>query len=473
MNLISKLKEGHWPIFLLSSMSSMANLFLPIILVRLISPEQMGIYKIFFLYLSMIPFLFLVGGPVNSVYYWVGKDESQRMPFIQSCFQLSIILSIPILLIGLSFGSFISDYLKMSHEAFIYMTIASFFWVPSGHFGETSIAFGKTARGSIFGTSFEMFKVISFIGIAIFFKDLVLIFKAYTIILFIKFCFNVAWSIKHGYIGFSLDWKRIKAVFMYCLPISLAGLLGFFVDKVDLLILSGFLDPDEFAFYSMGCLVIPPLIMLDMSVHKVLVPKISSLYLQGKKFDALEVYKKAVSDISFIMVPAIFGLFFFADPIVELLYTSKYAASAIYLKIFAISYLIYTIPHDAIPRATGRTGWILKIYLITTPISLVLVFVMAKYFGAIAALSIAVALKFLPKIAGLQFSCSIMDWRFRDLFPYKRLSIYFGLSSLLTIACLLVKSMFPTPLIWFFVCSPLFAAIYLGTLYYNVKGKNE
>jgi len=473
MNILNKLKEGHWPIFLLSSMSAMANLFLPIILVRLISPEQMGLYKIFFLYLSMIPFLFLVGGPINSVYYWVGKDKEERMLYIQSCFQLSVLLSIPIILIGLSFGFLFSEYLKMSYEAFIFMIVASFFWVPGGHFGETSIAVGKTARGSIFSTTFEILKVIMFISIAMITKDLETIFKSYTILLFIKFCFTVAWGKKLGYISFNVDWKRVKAVFMYCLPISLAGLLGFFVDKVDLLILSGFLDVDEFAFYSMGCLVIPPLIMLDMSVHKVLIPKISSFYLKNKKQDALEVYNKAISDISFIIVPAIFGLFFFAEPIVELLYTNKYAASATYLRIFSLSYLLYTVPHDAIPRATGKTGWILKIYLITTPISLIGVFLMAKYYGAVAALSIAVALKFLPKIAGLQFSCSIMGWRFRDLFPYKRLAIYFGLSTILTIICLLLKPMFATSLNWFFVCSPAFAIIYLGTLYYNVRGKNE
>ena len=56
--MINKLKEGHWPIFILSSFSSIANLFLPIILTRLLTPEDIGIYKVFFLYLMLLPFLF-------------------------------------------------------------------------------------------------------------------------------------------------------------------------------------------------------------------------------------------------------------------------------------------------------------------------------------------------------------------------------------------------------------------------------
>ena len=56
--MLSKLKQGHWPLFLMSTFSSVASLFMPIILVRILTPENMGLYKIYFLYLSILPFLF-------------------------------------------------------------------------------------------------------------------------------------------------------------------------------------------------------------------------------------------------------------------------------------------------------------------------------------------------------------------------------------------------------------------------------
>ena len=70
---LDKLKVGHWPVFLISLLSAIMNLFLPIILVRLIGPEEVGVYKLFFLYAQSIIFISLAGGPLYSVYYFVGK----------------------------------------------------------------------------------------------------------------------------------------------------------------------------------------------------------------------------------------------------------------------------------------------------------------------------------------------------------------------------------------------------------------
>ncbi|MCY7391894.1 MAG: hypothetical protein LH647_10530, partial [Leptolyngbyaceae cyanobacterium CAN_BIN12] len=58
--------------------SSVGNLFLPIILVRLLSLEDIGVYKVFFLHLSAIPYLAMAGGPLHSVFYWAGRGIEER-----------------------------------------------------------------------------------------------------------------------------------------------------------------------------------------------------------------------------------------------------------------------------------------------------------------------------------------------------------------------------------------------------------
>jgi len=463
--MLSKLKQGHWPLFLLSSFSSFANLLLPIILVRLLTPDSMGVYKIFFLYLSILPFLFLTGGPANSVYYWVGKPAGDRERYIQSCWSLTTLLSIMILVIGLPLSGLIAKYTSITHEYVIYMLIAASLWVPSSHFGECSVAYGKTITGAVFATSFSLLRIGLIIVSAYYLDDIKYIFMIHTAVFGFKFIVVLFLGIKNKYISFDFDYDKIKEVFRYALPISLSGLLGFFVDKIDMLILSSYLPIDEFAFYSMGCLIIPPLYILDTTVQKVLIPKLSSLYIESKKDIAIDYYKKAVSDLSFLIIPAIFGLFVYADSIVKLLYTEQYASSAVFLKIFAFSYLLNILPHDAIPRATGHSSWILKIYLITTPISLAVVFYCAKYIGAHGALTAAICLKFLPKIVGIIYSARIMNWKVYDMFPYKRLFLYTSISLILSILSYIAKPYFSDSLHWLYVCAPIFAIIYLAILY--------
>ena len=310
--MLSQLKQGHWPIFLLSSMSTVANLFLPIFLVRLLSPEDMGLYKIFFLYLSTLPFLFMTGGPLNSVYYWVGKPENERMDYLKSSWVLTLILSALIVAIGAPLAYAYTDTFQLSFEQIIILLIAGFLWCPSSFYMETTIAMGKTAKGSWFDAIYEFLKVGIFLFIAWKFKSLMGLFIAFTGIHLIKFIHGLHLGIKQRIISFSVSRDQMRQVLKYCLPVSLTASLGFVVDKVDLLILSNQLSILDFAFYSLGCLLIPPLILLEMSVQKILIPELSKCYEDKNWTGASKAYQKAIADISFLMIPSVFGLFFFA-----------------------------------------------------------------------------------------------------------------------------------------------------------------
>ena len=161
--MLSKLKEGHWPIFILTSFSSIANLFLPIILTRLLSPEDIGTYKIFFLYLALLPFLFLTGGPLHSVYYWIGKKEN-RQTYINSAYQLTIFLSLLIAIIGVPFYGYIAELTGLNATNTLILLLVAAIWVPSGFYKEYKLAQGHTVFGSIYGTIMELIKVVLFVS---------------------------------------------------------------------------------------------------------------------------------------------------------------------------------------------------------------------------------------------------------------------------------------------------------------------
>lgn len=70
--IFTKLSHNHWPIFIVGNINSLLNLFLPLFLVRIFTPEEMGLYKIFFLYVALIPFFTMTSGLLTSFYYWSG-----------------------------------------------------------------------------------------------------------------------------------------------------------------------------------------------------------------------------------------------------------------------------------------------------------------------------------------------------------------------------------------------------------------
>lgn len=460
--MLKKFSSGHWPIFFLSSFSSLGNLFLPLVLVRLLSTEDIGFYKIFFLHLSAIPFIVMAGGPLHSIYYWAGKVSEEREEQLNATWTLTLLLSSLVLIIGLPMREYLATSLGLPVKYVVIMLMTGFLTCPAGHFSETTIASGKSLRGSLYATFFEILKAVGFIVIAKTTGDLYYVVSYYAALLSIKLISTAVLNKRLNRIRFQFNIRTTSKALHYCMPVAFTGLLGFFIDKIDLLILSGKLDTNAFAYYSLGCLVIPPLYLLEMSVQKTLIPKLSKDYVEKNSTEAAKHFKKSISDISFLIIPSIFGLITFAAPIVTLLYTDKFADSVTYLQIFAISYLLLIFPHDSVPRATGKTSWILKVYCVITLISLPTVYFVAGSVDTKMVLLISIALKFIPKFWGLLYSKQIMNWNWREMFPMQKLSQYILLSGALSVASFMVKNYFENHVMWFLVCGSIFAVIYLG-----------
>ncbi len=462
---MKQLREGHWPIFLLSSLSSMANLFLPLVLVRLLTPEEIGSYKVFFIYLTILPFLVMAGGPLHSVYYWAGFPDTEKKNYLNASWTLTLGLSALIALLGLPMEAYLATHFHVTPLFMIFLIFAGFLWSPTSHFSEASIALGHRSVGAMFDTGFELLKVAAFIFIAVEYRSLEKIFVFFVCMLTVKL-FMTAYLNKRLN-GIQLSWNvpAMKKVMTYSGPIALTGCLGIFIEKFDLILLSGYMDSRSFAFYSLGCLAVPPLFLLEMSVQKILIPSLSAHYHKQNWAAAAADYRKAIADISFLILPSVFGLFVFADAIVELLFTKAYAESAIYLRIFSLSYLLLLFPHDSVARATGKTTWILKTYLFITPLSLAVTYLAVQHMSAAAVLGITIAVKFIPKVLGLWFSAKVMNWRAVDMFPWRINCERIIICTLLSALSLLTQSFFAEQVVWFLVCGSIFAAVYLGLSY--------
>lgn len=469
--MLGRFKQGHWPIFFMSMMAAIVNLLLPIVLVRILSARDIGIYKIFFLYVQVITFLSMSGGPLYSVYYWIGKKGEEGRDYLKQSWLLSIVLSSSVVVIGSSFLPLVAKKVELTEDQSIWLLIAAALTTPAAYFGEYLISKGRRIWGSLLNSGFEVLKGVVIVTTALLTRDINIIFIAFTALFGLKLLLNIALGVQERIFDLKVNKERMIQVFRYCAPISIAGTLGFFVDKVDMILLSSQITPSEFAYYSLGCLVVPPLFLLEMSVQKVLIPSLSRCYHERTFNEAKELYKSAQRDIALFMIPAVVGLFVFSRPILELLFTAEYLRSSIYLKIFAIGYLAHIFPHDSVPRASGKTAWLLKIYIIFAPLSLLFVYLAAKHYGAVGALSMAVAFKFIPKLPNLIYSANIMGWKLSEMFATKSLMRFSILSLILGLLSEFAAPLFPNEKWWFFTLAPIFATIYLGIFYFIKKSE--
>lgn len=441
---------------------------MPIILVRLLAPEAMGLYKTFFLYIMFLPFLCLAGGPVNSVFYWVGQESNERQGLIQASWWVTLVLS-GLLLVLLPLATLIEEYLQLPRNIVYLLIVSSFLVCPSGHYNEYCVAQGERVKGTLLGVSFELIKSLGFVLLAYWQRNVDYLFYYFTLMMIVSFILMTLMGVKHKTVTLRPEKDKAKRVFSYSLPISLSALLHFAVDKSDMIFLSFFLGKESFAFYSLGCLVIPPLYILEMSVQKVLIPSLSQSY-TNKDFKGIQLsFRKAIENMAFLIIPSFFGLYFFSEVIIKIIYTESYLASSEFLKIFSWSYLLLIIPHDSLYRASGKTKLLLSNYIFFSPFIVLVVFLAAYYSSASYTLIAAIALKLMFKIFCVYKIRSQFGLSVRELIPFQMIFRFSLISISLTALSFQLKSFFIDDKMWFFVICPLFVLLYFSQLLLDRK----
>src|SRR5690606_29431223 len=119
----------------------------------------------------------------------------------------------------------------------------------------------------------------------------------------------------------------------------------------------------------------------------------------------------------FVMIPATAGLVLFAEPLVTLLFTSKYSAAAGVLSVFAFTYVLLIVPFDMVARADGDAKWILKARVSISAVALAVCGILTVLFGAFGALAGALAVRLLMAGVALRYGARRLAVPLRQLVP--------------------------------------------------------
>jgi O-antigen/teichoic acid export membrane protein len=455
---------NHWPISILNGLVALISLAIPMYMSRVVSADEIGKYKIVFLYLTMVPSLTLSTGIESGLYYWTGLMENAREK-VRGAWSMALIQSVLFFIILIIFSPFIRAWLNWSWEQYISFAFASLTIVLSSLYESILIGRKKIWKSALFSTFFNTINALTVVLAILIFKSAIMIVWGYTITMFIKIAASYYLGAKEGWIPLGLDLKEAKNVLKYYLPVSSAGVFDFLVNNSDRFLLSLLITPIQFVSYSFGCLAIPPLQILESSVNRVIIPQLATAIECGDKAHAARLYRSGLEQIMLIFVPASVGLFIFAEPIIKLLFTEKYIDSAPYLKLYALLILLTGIPYDIAARASGNAKWILKNTIRMGAFSLMICALLAWKFGPFGALMGMIITLVVQKFFGFNLMVKAYGWSLKEMIPLNTLYLYFVLASSLGLACLFLRSYFYSDLRWFVTCSINFAVIYLGTLF--------
>jgi O-antigen/teichoic acid export membrane protein/glycosyltransferase involved in cell wall biosynthesis len=463
--------NSHWPISLTNGVATMFNLFLPLALVRIISPAEVGRYKVFFLYVMLSPGLFLTGGLNNGLYHWGGRYPDTQRDIRQSWTWL-LGISLLASALGLAIASLIAPSLKMPAS-----DLRLFFvYCPLGLAGmfieDLMIARGDIWKGSIYGSGFQVLRSAATLAAAYLGRRVEYVLFAFLVCSILRLL--VGWMVMRSSGDLKLLFSKTRSteVLRYAFPVSVAALAGMALTNIDQLILSFRLHPAEFAFYSMGCLTVPPLLILEISVNRVMIPKLSNAFGARQAATAASLFAEGMAELFRFLLPATIGLMLFAHPIIRILFTDRYVQAADYLRYYAFFYLIMCIPYDAVARAIGDGVWILRMSLIFAPISVAATYFSTLRWGAMGALLAALLMQLAMRIYGLLYTRRHFQRPLADFIPVRHMLEECGIAVAAAGIALVLRPVFADERAWFLVCGLLFTVIYFGGTYLLVLRRN-
>jgi len=450
----SQKTRPHWPVSLLASSVSILNTLLPIVLVRILPPEEIGLFRIFFLYLLAIPTLSFSTGIINGFAFWSGQSEVRTRALHLSVTLLLCIAMLTSFVLAL-LATPLSRALEWNTSETLLLAFSAFGAIAGTAFEELAISAGYIWYGALFYAGFEIMRTLAIVVTAISYTHLAPVLLCHAIMSTLKVVAGLALGYRLGIIRLGFDKGVMQRVIRYALPVSCAGFLHLIVNYLDKFTLSTILSRSDFALYSIGCLSLGPLLVVEHSITRVLIPQLA-LWI-GNKDDriAASLYNSAARQLGLFFIPATFGLILFAEPIVLLLYTETYRASANVLKVYALWYLVLIVPFDAVARAKGDSRWPLitfaKLAFFSLPATLFFTYI----FGAFGALCTLIVSNVTLRIATIRYSLAHTTWKLSHMIPYRSwllMTVFCAAGSALA---LLFNPLFTSPIVWFLT----FAAI--------------
>ncbi len=456
--------SSHWPISLCNGAAALFTLSLPLALVRVIPPDQVGRYKLFFLYVMISPGLFLVGGLSNGLYHWAGKYPQTKQEIRQSWTWLWA-LTLSLSLLGLGISRMVAPKLKMpllDLEIFL-------FYCPFGlactFLEDLMISRGEIWKGSLYGSGFQFFRSSLTLAAAYWGRRVEYILWAFFGATALRAATGYLMVRSSGDVQPIFSREGSQHVLKYAFPVSLAAFAGVAFANVDQLVLSFRLHPAEFAIYSLGCLSVPPLQILEISVNRVLIPKLSKALAAGQRAAATVLFAEGVSELYRILLPATVGLILFAHPIIRLLFTERYSAAAQYLQFYALFYLFMSVPYDVVARARGDGVWILRLALLFAPLSIAATWLATARWGALGALISFLSVQLALRLYALMYQKRHLAARYSEFLPLQQMLLLTGWVALLCTLCVVSRPLFNNDRSWFLVTGPLFTLCYFAGTY--------
>lgn len=401
------------------------SMVVSMLLSRFRTLDEYGTYSQMMLVINLVTAIFMLGLP-NSINYFLAKEENiegQRR-FIATYYSFSTILSVLagillVLCIPLIVKYFNNPYI----ESFAYfMAIYPWTRIILNGIDNMLIVFHKTSLLLAFRLLNSLLLLLNVILVGV----LSLGFREYMLFLVLSeslctlLVYLISFSLVKGF-KFSIDFKYVKNILGFTLPIGMASVVGTLCTEFDKLFIGHVYDTEQMAIYSNAAKELPVTIIAT-SIAAVVMPQIVKLVQRGNDIKAIELWKHSVA-LSYIFICFIVtGVTVYARDVISILYSEKYVSGVPVFIIYSLILLLRCTYFGTMLNAKGKTRFIFYSSIITLVLNIILNFICYAVFGFIGPAIASFLSMLVTVLLQLRYTASVYKIPYCSVFPWKAIS---------------------------------------------------
>ncbi len=399
----------------------LCGMLTPMVLSRALSVEELGTYRQVFLIIWIVGFAGSLGMD-NGLFYFVRRDPRQAARISFTCVAFNVVMGalLAALLVTFrqDFAGAMNNPSLVQHAPWLALYLAVL--LPGQQLPAYLVILGRI-RGALLvnianAAALALAAILGYtLGGSL---DRVL--QGLTLWaacrLLILFAVNRRLG---GAAGPMAEWlKGLRDQLRYSLPVGLSNLLAVGL-KLDRLVVASFFPVAEFTRYSVGCFDLPVLPQAVNNLHDLTSIDMVEAEKNRETARLKAIWIETVRKIQLMTMPAVAFALVFAESLIRLVFSDRYADSAGIFRWYSLVFLMTSIDAEIVFRVFGKTKQGLALDSVSLGLSFALILVGVHLYGAEGAIIGRLAAQMLTFGLRAQRAARLLDASVLELLPWK------------------------------------------------------
>ena len=435
--------------------SMLAAFVMPMVMTRLLSQTDYGVFSQFFtLYLTW-NVIFALGFHANLFYFYPTADEKGKEEYVSNTLLLLLLMSlVSVGILGCPpvGKAFFGDGQLADYSILVILIIA--LAVPMNVISPLVTVREDKWGAILIPGIFAILRVGVMTVAAALGHKLQDVFLALVFFQALTLVWILLYSFRHHKIRFNMEKARKQIA--YSVPFGLMVAIQLITYVFDKLAGIRLMDEVQYAIYSVAFLSIPGINQIYDSLCQVNIVNMTKSYQQGQTEEVRDLYKDFVVKTLSFSTPVILAAALYAEEVFGLLFPPDYMGAAPYFRVYSLTFLTAMLGAGTILRAIGKTQHSLTAYLISAAIGLPLTYFLIKSHGAQGAIIGAAVNIMLPRFIQLGIEARCLDQSLGEFLSWGKLLRIFAEALLLLVPLWLIKHFLHPGIVWCILLSMIY-----------------